>query len=295
MTETQTVFSSPTPRVLLSIDYEPWFALIRRFDSIEQPERRQNLDGGFARWAIDPILELLGNTNVSFYLVGEIADWYPEVPHKIVSAGHELGFHCHVHRPLVTIDDIAKDLKRSAGWRKQYGVRGYRAPMVRTIESIYPLLKSAGFEYSSSIYGFSGSLQLKNGIWELPVSTYPLMGKRDVFYQAPRHLTMKLLLHGEIPYGSSFTIGLLGNTVLRILEKELKAGLSPVIILHPYEIARSENWPGRMGWDLIANPLLVPFTFDKSNFLRKVLQSFPVSSLDSYIGETLALRKVTYG
>ena len=279
----------PAPRVLLSIDYEPWFALVRRFDGMSEPVERRDLDGGFTAWAIDPILEKLDNAKVSFYLVGEIADWYPDVPQKIVNAGHELGFHCQIHRPLVTVHDIAIDLQSSAGWREKYGVRGYRAPMVHTIEDVYPLLEKSGFEYSSSIYGRSGYLMQKGKIWELPVSTYRLFGRSDALVQAPRHLTMKLLLGGELPYGSSFTIGLLSDTVLRILEKELSAGLSPVIILHPYEIVRSKNWPGRMGWDLAINPILLPFTFDKSGFLKKLLRSFPVGSLEDYLDEALAL------
>ena len=118
----------PTPRVLLSIDYEPWYALVRRFDGLSDPDERRDLDGGFTHWAIDRILEKLGDAKISFYLVGEVADWYPEVPQKIVAAGHELGFHCQIHRPLVTVEDIGKDLRRSARWREQYGVRGYRAP-----------------------------------------------------------------------------------------------------------------------------------------------------------------------
>jgi hypothetical protein len=281
---------SPTPRVLLSIDYEPWFALVRRFDGLSEPIERRDLDGGFTAWAIDPILEKLGGVKVSFYLVGEVADWYPEVPEKIVAAGHELGFHCQIHRPLVTVDDVAKDLRCSAGWRDQYDVRGYRAPMVRTIEDVYPLLEGSGFRYSSSIYGRSGQILQKGGIWELPVSTYRLFGHSNAPLQAPRYLTMKLLLGGELPYGSSFTIGLLGDYVLRILEKELSLGHSPIIILHPYEIVRSKNWPGRVGLDLLIHPLLLPFTFDKSGFLKKLLASFPVSFLGGYLDEVLALR-----
>jgi len=278
------------PRVLLSIDYEPWFALVRRFDNLSEPKERRDLDGGFTAWAVDPILENLGDAKVSFYLVGEIAGWYPDVPQKIVTAGHELGFHCQIHRPLVTVDDVAKDLRNSVDWREQYYVRGYRAPMVRTIEDVYPLLEESGFAYSSSIYGHSGQLIQKGGIWELPVSTFRLFGRAGAPLQAPRHLTMKLLLGGELPYGSSFTIGLLSGFVLRLLEKELAAGFSPIIILHPYEIARYINWPGRMGWDLVREPLLLPFTFDKSPFLKELLRSFPVGSLGGYLNEALALR-----
>lgn len=289
MLHTKNVNTKPIPRVLLSIDYEPWFALVRRFDKLTHLDERRDLDGGFTAWAIDPILEKLGDAKISFYLVGEIADWYPEVPQKIVSAGHELGFHCQIHRPLVTVDDIAKDLKSSIEWRKKFGVQGYRAPMVHTIEDVYPLLKDADFTYSSSIYGRAGHIFQKNDIWEMPVSTYRLFGHMNSSLQAPRHLTMRLILGGELPYGSSFTIGLLSHFVLKILEKELSLGHSPVIILHPYEIVRSKNWPGRMGWDLIREPILLPFTFDKSPFLKELLRSFPVGSLAGYLNESLGL------
>ena len=280
----------PTPRVLLSIDYEPWYALVRRFDGLSDPDERRDLDGGFTHWAIDRILEKLGDAKISFYLVGEVADWYPEVPQKIVAAGHELGFHCQIHRPLVTVEDIGKDLRRSARWREQYGVRGYRAPMVHTIEGIYLALEETGFSYSSSIYGGAGHLLRKGNIWEIPVSTYRLFGQEDSSLQAPRHLTLKLLFGGELPYGSAFTIGLLKKSVLRILEKELSLGRSPVIIMHPYEIVPPENWPRRLGMDLLTHPQLLPFTVNKSGFLNEVLQSFPVSSLGSYLDEALALR-----
>src|SRR4051812_14632866 len=99
----------PHPRVLLSIDYEPWFALTRRFDSLAGSKQRRELDGGFTAQALDPLLEMLGNVKASFYLVGEIADWYPEAPQKIVAAGHELGLHCQTHRPLVDTTELEKD------------------------------------------------------------------------------------------------------------------------------------------------------------------------------------------
>ena len=46
----------PSPRVLLSIDYEPWFALTRRYDKLAGLEQRRSLDGGFTQRALYPIL-----------------------------------------------------------------------------------------------------------------------------------------------------------------------------------------------------------------------------------------------
>ena len=119
---------SLSPRVLLSIDYEPWFALFRHYDHLRDSGQRRELDAGFTRLALDRILEQLGNARITFYLVGEIAEWYPEVPQKIVSRGHELGLHGHIHRPLLNVEELAGDLAESIVWCRQYGVRGYRAP-----------------------------------------------------------------------------------------------------------------------------------------------------------------------
>ena len=223
-----------SPRVLLSIDYEPWFALTRRYDGITNCEERRALDDGFSQNAIDPILEMLGPNKASFYIVGELTDWYPELPQKIVEAGHELGMHCQLHRPLMDPAELEKDIIASQGWRKQYNVRGYRAPMVGIREAAYPLLERAGFQYSSSIYAPAGTLLQKGGVWELPVSSLPTLRAAQNL-QAPRQISLTMLFNGEIPYGSALVIGLLNGGIFPILERELKAGRSPVIILHPYE------------------------------------------------------------
>jgi len=276
---------SISPRVLLSIDYEPVFALFRHYDSLTDPNQRRDLDAGFTLRAVDPILEQLGDSKASIYLVGEIAEWYPEVPQKIVSAGHELGLHCHIHRPLVDVKELADDIRASASWCKQYNVRGYRAPMIGISEAAYPLLAASGFLYSSSIYAPAGTLLQKGNVWEIPVSTIRLSGENGN-YVAPRDFSLKLLLEGEIPYGSSFSIGLVGHGILKLIEKELKRGHSPVIILHPYELVKPAP-STRLTRDLMRNPLFVPFLRAKSAFLTELLQNFPVSPLGTYLDESL--------
>jgi hypothetical protein len=276
---------STTPRVLLSIDYEPWFALFRHYDSLSDPSERRNLDNGFTKLAIDPILEILGDAKASIFLVGEIAGWYPEVPQKIVAAGHELGLHCHIHRPLKNVNDLAQDIHASSRWLKQYNVRGYRAPMVGISEEAYPLLEENGFAYSSSIYAPAGLMFLKGKVWEIPVST--TSANQDKQYTAPRDFTFKLLLDGEFPYGSSFSVGVLGKQILKVIERDLKRGHSPSIILHPYELVKPPS-SARLTRDVMRNPHLLPFLRDKSGFLKSLLQHFPVSPLGTYLDETLA-------
>ncbi len=274
----------PSPRVLLSIDYEPWFALTRRYDLLSDPLQRQTLDDGFTKRAIDSILDMLGPAKASIYIVGEISEWYPEVPEKIVAAGHELGLHCQTHRPLIALEELSKDLSASAGWSSRFNLRGYRAPMVGIHEDAYALLAQNGFTYSSSIYAPAGTLLQKGSMWELPVSSLALFGPASDL-TAPRKFSTGLLLGGEVPYGSSFMIGLMPATILHILERELRAGLSPVIIMHPYELVQPEAFVRRLGRDLLAHPLLFPFTLNKSRFLTTLLKNFPVSGLATYLHE----------
>jgi hypothetical protein len=274
---------TPSPRLLLTIDYESWFALSRRHDVIA-PEERRELDDEYSRRAIDPILDIFGDKKATFYLVGEMVGWYPELPEKIQNAGHEVGFHCHVHRRLNNVTEIEKDLTASADWIQKFNIRGYRAPMIHTVEGVYPLLKKHGLTYSSSLYAPTGTVINKDGIYEIPVSTLQLQ-KRQNNFRAPRYMTPDLLIMGEFPYGSSFTSGLFPRTVFRIIERALQSGKSPVIFLHPYEIVTPDNFTQRLRPDLLRNPLLYPFTFNKSNFLKDLLRHFPTSTMQSYIEE----------
>lgn len=273
----------PSPRLLLTIDYESWFAPSRRYDFLA-PEERFKLDDNFSNQVADGILELFGSAKASFYLVGEMIDWYPDLPKKIFEAGHEVGFHCQIHRRLISEAEIEKDLNASVEWRKKYKVQGYRAPMINTIEGVYPLLEKHNFTYSSSLYAPTGTFLQRGTIHEIPVSTLPLLAKPKSF-SAPRNMNLALVLGGEFPYGSSMMSGLFTKTVFNIIEKELKAGLSPVIFLHPYELISPSNWPQRFAIDMLHNPLLYPFTFNKSAFFKDLLKNFSTSTMKDYLNE----------
>lgn len=274
---------SPSPRLLLTIDYESWFAVSRRYDKLS-PDKRRKLDAGFTREAIDPILDRLRDAKASFFLVGELIDWYPELAQKIFNAGHEIGFHCQVHRPLTTVEDLQHDLKESAEWRKKFNVLGYRAPMIRTIEDVYPVLQENNFIYSSSLYAPTGTSISKNNLWEFPVSTYPFI-KKSRQIRAPRNMNLSLLLNGEFPYASGMMSGLFPKTVYKIIESEFKKGLSPIIFLHPYEIVNPNDWPNILTVDLLYHPLLYPFTRNKSSFLEELVRSFPISTMIDFAKE----------
>jgi hypothetical protein len=60
--------------------------------------------------------------------------------------------------------------------------------------------------------------------------------------------------------------------------------------MHPYELV-NPGTSSRLTRDLIRNPLFVPFLWDKSPFLRDLLNNFPTSSLNSYLDEAIELHE----
>jgi hypothetical protein len=83
----------------------------------------------------------------------------------------------------------------------------------------------------------------------------------------------------------------MSGQVLKIIDRELKRGLCPSIILHPYELVKPPS-SARLTRDLILHPHLLPFLHDKSGFLKSLLQHFPVSPLGTYLDETLKSKAV---
>ena len=167
------------PRVLLSIDYEPVFALFRHYDRLTDPEQRRDLDRGFTCDAIDPILEQLGDSKASIYLVARLRNGIPKSLKRSLPPGHELGLHCHIHRPLINVHELAEDLRASASWCKQYGVRGYRAPMVGISEAAYQLLGECGLFLQLFHLCAGRNILQKGDVWEIPVSTLRLHEKTE--------------------------------------------------------------------------------------------------------------------
>ncbi len=64
---------TPSPRLLLTIDYESWFALSRQYDFLPA-ETRMRMDEEIARTSLTPILDMLGDAKVTFYLVNTRAN-----------------------------------------------------------------------------------------------------------------------------------------------------------------------------------------------------------------------------
>lgn len=165
---------------LFSVDFEEFYAAERQetFRRTPLPELAERL------------LEFLRRAGMrcTFFVVGEIAERFPEAVRAIAEEGHELACHTHTHRPLNehTPASLREDLLRNLDAVRactKGPITGFRAPilsMTRQTSWAHTVLADLGFRYSSSVlparnplYGwpeFGTAPRLVDGIIEAPVT-----------------------------------------------------------------------------------------------------------------------------
>jgi polysaccharide deacetylase family protein (PEP-CTERM system associated) len=143
----------------------------------------------------DRLMELFDHSSVhaTFFVLGWVADRFPQLVRRIAAAGHEIASHGYAHRLVYEQTPAAfrEDLRRAKGAIESaagVAVRGYRAPSFSITErSMWALdvLIEEGFWYDASIfpihhdrYGIPDAprhlhrlTRPSGSIWELPGST----------------------------------------------------------------------------------------------------------------------------
>lgn len=189
------------------------------------------------------MLELFSECGVkgTFFILGLLAEKFPNVVRQISAEGHEIASHGYSHKPVFEIgrQEFTAELDRSRKLLEDLcGVEvcGYRAPDFSiTSDSLWALdlLAENGMTYDSSIvpvrmrrYGIDGFPRqihrLKNGLVEAPLSTTTILGRRT-----PVAGGGYLRLY---PY----------RMTSRAVQQNQAAGIPTIVYLHPYELDPAE-------------------------------------------------------
>lgn len=207
---------------------------------VETEDDRRTLDGGSVLLSTRGILQLLRRHDhtVTFFVVGEVNDWYPALIQEIREQGHEVAYHSHTHQLFTNADSLKKEIERSKGFIECFRPRGFRAPRTRITLECLAELSRQGFVYDSSSYGPFSMCQMIEGVLEIPISTYSLCENRQLIL--PRPLSFHLLSGFEIPFGSGYFISLLSllspSLIGRLIEKSNQRGHPSVLCLHPWQL-----------------------------------------------------------
>ena len=193
------------------------------------------------------ILDLLGTAGVhaTFFLLGMVADRFPDLVRRISGDGHEVASHGHAHRPVhsMRVEEFRRDLRSSiAPIEDASGTRvlGYRAPDFSIREdALWALcvLAEEGLAYDSSIFPFAGP---RYGVasafrapWRVRCPANP------DFLELP--LTTLECLGHRIPAAGGGYFRLLPYRLSRAAVARLnRRGIPATAYFHPYEIDADE-------------------------------------------------------
>src|SRR3989338_8016218 len=237
----------------LSIDFESWAHPDRpEFNNLTSMERKK-IDGGSVKQSGEVILKLLKkhNTKLTFFVVGQFYEWYPELVERIEHEGHEIGYHMHEHELIHSDEVLVRSLKKSERFIKRFKPRGFRAPRVSINISYLPILKQYGFTYDTSVYGNFSKKRSVFGVRQIPVSAI-----------------------GSVPVGSGYFLGLLGKQIGRVYDYINKSGRPVISFVHNWQIETPKNATFPDSRHLITHPHYFPYLFNVYNTVEYLLKNY---------------------
>jgi len=245
---------------VLSIDLESW---VHKYFLGDKSSVKKTQDNGYICDATLDILKILENHAIktTFFVVGEIFDWYPWLIKKIKSMGHEIGFHTYAHRRLLNKKSFLEELTKGKHFIDECDIKGFRAPEAIMKKEYLPILKDWGFTYDSSIYSEFKIFEPVEGLLELPISSYPLY-KTNRSIQFPNNLTLSLLLR-EIPFGSGYFVGLLGPNIQWFIRRSNKKNIPVSLATHPWQIKEPPKVNGNLEGSLFNRVKMIPYNINR--------------------------------
>lgn len=266
---------------ILSIDVECWYQMCYRSvtgDVIPPSQKSFRV--------MQMLLETLRRkgVRVTFFVVGYIAEAFPDLIKQMSDDGHEIASHGFSHTQLfkLTRKQLCEELKRSVNLLKAITgkpVIGFRAPHFSVSEDYYwvfDLLSELGFKYDSSIFPIAGP---RYGIPHFPRYPVRVTFGGTTIIEVPLSTIHRLGTNFPVSGGGYFR--LLPYFIIRRMIRKVNAeGIPFVVYCHPYEfspeVLRCPSRPKRTG-TLMARKLEL-----KTNILRKTMFRKLELMLDSF-------------
>ena len=239
-------FSRSAPNAL-SFDLEDWFHIVG-IPELEDAARWSGFPSILEKYTLEILDDLDAfDVRATFFVLGWIAERFPDVIREVARRGHEIGSHSHMHRQVSEFDraGFADDLARSIdaiGECTDKKVRGFRAPSFSVVpgcEWVFDELLDAGLDYDASLFPIARAhggypcasephMQIAPSgrtLFELPMSTMRFAGK-------------------QIAFSGGGYLRLLPMSVIRAGFAQAEAEQRPVVVyLHPRDFAADAPLP----------------------------------------------------
>ncbi|MFA5047576.1 MAG: polysaccharide deacetylase family protein [Patescibacteria group bacterium] len=273
-------------KLLYAIDFESWvFPQENKFLNLSVAERKK-LDNEYALRSGYELLELLANKKqtLTFFVIGQIYDWYPKLISDIQSAGHEIAYHTYEHSILKDCQILEQELLKGQQFIRDFSIRGFQAPAIIFPSGGHAVLKKYGFDYSSSVYCANKKISNLDGVFEIPVSVLDYFVGQEKELRPPMPMQFSKLFQG-VPFGSSYFTALLGGgltaKLLRTMEK--RGHQFANLFIHNWQIfqPRGAAFPDRKY--LLSHPSYLPYTRNIKREFEYLLDNFEFCRFRDYL------------
>lgn len=240
---------------ILTIDVEDWYMNIdiSKWDLYENRvfESTNN------------VLNILNeyDTKATFFILGYVAEHFPELVQRIKNQGHEIATHGYSHKmitkqkPLDFKEDLLKSIKilEEITGNK---VMGYRAPwftIVKETAWAIDILKDAGLKYDSSVFPVKTH---RYGLPNAPQFPYNISSKdlvvdnpKEDFLEYPLSVYRIPFLNINMPIAGGFYFRLFPYSFIKYALKNInKIGKSAICYIHPWELDPHQPRIKELGW-----------------------------------------------
>lgn len=226
---------------LLGIDFEDWFhpELIQK--SLKKSEKKDPK----VVYGIDKILDWLrkNDTFATFFVVGELLEFKPDLLDKIIGNGHEIGFHTMKHTRLTSDykDAFDVEIKKFAQLTSKKS-KGFRAPTFSLDYSTawaIDVLEANDYVYDSSVvpakttmYGIPNAEQKPYKISSQILNQNDPNGKLIEF-----PLIVTSIFGKKIPVAGGFYLRTLPIKIIKnAIEKSEKSSIPATFYIHSWEL-----------------------------------------------------------
>lgn len=228
----------------LTIDLEFWHSpeLVRSFVTEEGDGHTYDL---ISEMTI-PVLDVLDEQNVkaTFFVLGLVAEKYPELIEEIYGKGHEIASHAYSHKTLYELgkDEFEREIEKSVQLLRHITREtpiGFRAPSFSVDNStrwVFEVLEKYDFKYDSSIFPIKTDLY---GVTNAPIGIYnPSI--IDVSEEDPNGIIIEFpmtvfSLGINIPISGGFYLRAMPFWFLEALLKKVNKTREGMIYIHPWE------------------------------------------------------------
>ncbi len=244
----------------LTVDLEDWHQLLRRRVTGDTTPPSKHVVADTHR-----VLDLLDETGVraTFFVVGIVAEAYPQLVRDVAARGHEIGSHTYNHDLIHRLDRGAfrADVDRS---RKQLQdlsgqpVLGFRAPefsVGRLGHWSFTVLAEAGFAFDSSVFPIAGA---RYGIADSPRSPFEMATAGGPLWEFPLATWQVGQRRLPVAGGSYFRIAP-RRLLHRAVEQLDRESRSAVLYFHPYEFHRGWLYLSGLAWRQWLDPAHLRF------------------------------------